>query len=498
MKNKNSKIENSFREKFEPGSIRNEGWNEPSDLVWENIEKEIYKEDRRKFGFLPFILTSCLLMSLIFTTYLYQQNKKLRDDLQKVDNTEEILIAPIGKTDAKKTAIASGEAVKLLNKPLQSKNVNAKKIGLKPSTIEYSDEKIRNNNSPINENLEQRKAKLKHESTNLKPFLNNSGENHFESNTEKSNVDAIPLNQEMMSTESELNQNREFVTFPNLITKLNEIKSESTHAILLKQVFVENKNFARNSRISFAPVMAMGVLKTAGNQEAVLTELIDEEYGNLGMGIDALVTLPLSNSVDFSFGLGVESMNFSTEYDITLPYNTEDETLMGESAFIDFEHSLPTAFGNTETTVTLNRKRASDALTEPNVVLDFDTRHRFVSLSLPMRLSYIFGSNLSFFSIGLAVRPTYIVQASSSIQYVFSHHSAIDAINNTSVSTYSDISRINASVGINLGYHLSLNKSSGIDINLGYENYLMDFYEVDNFSSTVQRIGISAGYSYKF
>ncbi len=115
-----------------------------------------------------------------------------------------------------------------------------------------------------------------------------------------------------------------------------------------------------------------------------------------------------------------------------------------------------------------------------------------------MRLSYVLGDGPSFFNIGLAVRPTYIVHANSSIQYVFSHHSGIDAVNNTSVSTYSDIRRFNASIGINLGYHLAINETNGIDINLGFEDFLMDFYETNNFSSTVQKIGISAGYACKF
>ena len=46
----NKNIEDSFKKRFESGEIRNEGWNDPSDKVWDSISEEIHKKEESRFG----------------------------------------------------------------------------------------------------------------------------------------------------------------------------------------------------------------------------------------------------------------------------------------------------------------------------------------------------------------------------------------------------------------------------------------------------------------
>ena len=263
-----------------------------------------------------------------------------------------------------------------------------------------------------------------------------------------------------------------------------------------KMIFLNTQQKKKVAYFSVLPNIAVGMLNSKGNQETALSELIDKEYGNCGIGIDVVYNTPISSSFDFSLGFGLESFNFSTEYDIQLPYKIEDEMTNGGVGYIDFEHSLPTAFGNTDTSLRLSRARTSDILDEPSVDLDFNTNHNFIVLSLPLGLSYKFNQKRSFFTLGLKVRPIYILNAHSSIRSVFSYHSAIDAVNNVSTSSYEDLRKLNVGVGFDLGYNLFLSERSGLNFNVGVQDYLLDFYSVGDFSSSVRKINMGMGFFY--
>ena len=147
---------------------------------------------------------------------------------------------------------------------------------------------------------------------------------------------------------------------------------------------------------------------------------------------------------------------------------------------------------------TERRKRSSQISGQTDVLLDFNTKHNFTALSLPLQLNYYPAFMNSSFGIGFGLRPTYLIAATSGIHSVISHHSDIDAINNESISEYVDVRRFNIGVGINLMYNLDLTDEAGININVGYQNYLLDFYAANDFSSSVHRLSFSTGFYHKF
>ena len=64
--------------------ISNEGWNEPSDLVWENIEKSIYDDGKKSYTYFHFLLLGLSFLSLIFIGFLYFQNIEKKQSTQKI------------------------------------------------------------------------------------------------------------------------------------------------------------------------------------------------------------------------------------------------------------------------------------------------------------------------------------------------------------------------------------------------------------------------------
>ncbi len=317
MKKENNKIENSFKERFDPGSIRNEGWNDPSDQVWEKIESNIYKEDPRKFGFLPFILMSCLVATLIFTVYLYQQNQELRNNLQKVITINEIDEKAAATPEVNSDDVEPIRQIEFQDASNIADIAEAKNEGKEKVKAPLAERNTTIHDSRDSERSNQPVSNLEVESINSNVAQAKSKEGRIEEAMQESGSNASSETNVSISPESAMNQNRAELDFPELNRNFELVKSEVFKALPQKQILVKENKSVRRSRITFAPIMATGILKTSGNQEAALTELIDKEYGNLGFGMDMFLTVPISRSIDFAVGLGVESMNFSTEYNIT-------------------------------------------------------------------------------------------------------------------------------------------------------------------------------------
>lgn len=497
--NSNKKIENSFSSRFDTSNIKDEGWNDPNEKVWEKIEKDLFPEKKKRFGFLPFILTGLLLMSFLFIGYLYTQNLELKTDIKETSNQISSNWG-ISNQENVKEIVSNEEAFSEVGtneiKEINILATNESTITNNKSTIDIVKKEVVPNlkSSKEKDQIIVRKRNIE------KTIWTSSSANVRASEVELFSPEIRSINNSQSVSQLNIkssNEEKEKIFIQKVETKsyFLEIADKRIFTKPIK-VEVQKENEISKSFISFLPNLGGSILKTIGDQETALTELIDKEYGDSGLGFDMTYTTPLSNAINFSIGIGVEANNFSTEYDITLPYLTEDETIVGESGYIDFEHSLPTAFGNTETALRLNRTRASDVLNESNVVLDFNTNHKFVALSLPVGLTYNLGGQNSFFNFGVNLRPLYLVHAASSIKSVVSHHSGIDAINNESVSTYNDIQNFNLSVGFEIGYQYALSSKGGIQMKLRAEDYLFDFYQVEEFSSSIKKVGLSIGYFY--
>ena len=479
------KIEHIFNDRFGPGSVTNEGWNDPSDAIWDRIENNIDKDDKRRFGYLPFMLISLLAMSILWIANLYDQNTKLQDSLHDAnyklkeiqasnikDNEAELSSKIVAKDVEDKVNVVSEQAPISLVKDEEVEDAE------KVFDIVTSQTELNNQNAQFPDvSIALEKEAVYSE--NVNGIIGG----------EKSSADRV-------IAISEIEKSR-FVQDIKALQINQSFVSISKQELLPKQISVVKDKSSGDKRISVQPFVFMNMLQTVGSQETNLSELIDSENGSEGFGMDFLISLPLKGPFEFSTGLGFESFSFITEYDIVLPYNPDEETVVNDDGYIDFEHSLPTAFGNTETALRLSRKRSSQNTKETAVGLDFNTRHRFEAVSVPLNLSFRPGAENSSFGIGISLRPTYIFNAQSGIHSVVSHHSDIDAVNNVSFSEYADLRRFNLGVGVNLSYNLDLSERAGINITAGYQDFLFNFYQTENYSSSVHRLNLSAGYFYR-
>ncbi|MDF1694324.1 MAG: outer membrane beta-barrel protein [Saprospiraceae bacterium] len=471
MNNKED-IEKYINQKFDPGSIKNEGWNDPSDKVWENVEQELFAKKRSRFGFIPFVLINFLLVSLLFTGYLYFQNADLKKEIVELKSSENLKVLPSTTKETKvPQSVNQSNSIKLLE---STSSISTNDVNQNP-ILSFPPKKYSNY------------TKLKNQDF----VLNNRGK------VEKINSETNGRSKEQsLASNVETDVRKIQKTLPNLNSKLKPLVFRRNRIILYPINTKDEQTTKPKPYFAVLPIVSQGILNTNGVQTSALTELIDKEYGNFGVGLDIIFSQPISNSFDFSVGLGIESTSYTTEYDITLPYDVSQEIIEGNLGYIDFAHSLPTAFGNTETELRLSRTRNSLQLEESNVNLDFNTNHKFFSVSIPIGLNYRLGNEKSFFNFGLVARPQYISFASSSIRFVQSNHSEIDAVNNTSFSSYSDINRFNVSIGLQAGYNFSITNKSGLFFNITAQGQLINMYSANNYSTTAQRLGVTVGYTY--
>ena len=89
-------------------------------------------------------------------------------------------------------------------------------------------------------------------------------------------------------------QEREHLTISsldNLTAKLNAPQKNINGPSLPVAIPSTDAKINRTAFISVLPTLSVGYLQTDGVQETALTELIDEEYGDVGFGLDVLYRL---------------------------------------------------------------------------------------------------------------------------------------------------------------------------------------------------------------
>lgn len=482
MKDKRN-IEDIFRARFDVSVGEYQGWNEPHEIVWERIDSHLdEKDNRRRRKFLYFLFVVGALFFLVL--FLAAELKGSKESLLLTENVCQVEamsnVVPVSKSNQTHLhSVKSGPKVVSMFGEEEAKHGWPKSILKAPLVdrsagdqdgdfIEKKEIEHKNNSSKFGD-LQQDQMTLVAQGANTVP---EHSRNSLFSRTREIGAIGIPT----------LNSN---------------VKAKVKFSIPANTLRPFDFEIAR-TRPSLTIVFgaALSHLRASGIQDELLTELIDREYGKFGMSLDLFYSFPISQSINFSTGLGVQSHLFSTEYDLLLSYDSKHETKDGGQGHIDFEHSLPTAFGNTDTSLRLSRKRSFEMLNEADVQLDFDTQHKFVSISIPTRLSRKWGSVSSYLEVGLLLRPTYIIHVKSSILQVNSHHSEIGATRHQSHSSYDDLRRWNLTYGMDINYRFPITKNGGLQIGLNMQNMLLDYYKRGEYFTRATSFGIFCGYSH--
>lgn len=489
----NDNIEQNFRDAFDPESISNQGWNDPSDSVWAKINSDLSEKEPSKFGYGFFILLTGLLLSLLSVGYLIYQNNNLNDQLEGITIELENCSynASADNIHSPKSTIQRPRSIsdKDVTAPLIDNAVTgalSTKTSKKTNRSKHDSSK---NKKEINSSL----SVLKNEAY-IKPQQLLSAYTSESYNTPKSRIYNVPTTTKPeipLSTNSLININP--LVSPILI--LNESSEIDLPSI---KIIESTKARTPRSIITISGGMSNSMLRTNGSHNTVASELIDQEYANLGSLLEAKYTTSVSDRWSLSACLGISHQSYVTEYDISLPYEISKEIIENGAGHIDFEHSLPTSFGNTDTQLTLLRSSADQPLNETIVDIDFDTKHQFLSLQAPMSVDYIIQDISSGFFVGVDLIPSYILSAKSGISSVVSNHSDIESVNNSSTSAYESLQRLNLAVGGHIGYRLPITEQSGVELSGRYTRNINSHFTTDNFNSQSHGVQFSAGYFFRF
>ncbi len=489
-------IERAFQDKFDSDSVSDQGWNKPRDIVWDKIEQDLIKRDKNRFGLPFFLLLAGLLISLVGLGYVLDQNNNLT---KQIDEIRIDLETCANKNNIEPTKPIQNEGNLVTASSTDSEDemliLNQKKDDLKIIKSSVSAAK-----------KVKRKIAQKQELNIQNKFINNVSPTYLTAakNSYKDKIkNSVKTNETSVSKTAAKGSNK--------IKRENQILSSiAQREIVLKMErarvrypnvadFVStNDNIEPLSLISITGGIMGSKLVNKGNQVSALSEFIDDEYAKLGSVVEVKYTTAVAKKWSLSGGLGLANQEYVTEYDLTLPYAAVDEVIENGIGYIDFEHSLPTSFGNTNTELRLRRADTNQSIEEESVKIDFDTKHRFLSLTAPISIDYL-GSDLhSGFFVGLDFIPSYILSARSGISSVLSRHSEIESVNNESKSDYDELEKFNVALGIHAGYRYALSQKSGLEFGASYLQNVNSYFSSQSFSSRSHGIQLSAGYFFRF
>lgn len=479
-------IEDGFKDKFDHNNVTNEGWNAPSDNIWNKIDSELSEESEESRGYVYYMILSIICVSFLGLVVFYNFNDSSKA-VKEVNQITKPFIENQSSQNLTENSIISPS-------DLQSTLETEKKQKF-TTTIES------NSNSRYYSQTEFSNKNKKSQASTILPKSRNIGSEI----NRKPNIIASSINYADNSITTEKisisNSSRNLVSIPTL-ERLNPELEKQFRALpqmtLTGSIIPLKKESSNRSYVSINARIGIVDLHNSGSQETALSELIDDEYGSQDLQLSIQYGRQVSSKINVSFGISIRKQSFVTEYDVTLPYDTNQEIIENGSAYIDFEHSLPTSFGNTDTGLRLLRTRASEPLMESDVKLDFDTEHSFSIISLPLKVNYQFSNHLPGLSLGFIAAPSYIIGAKSGIHSAISQHSDILSTNNHSTSDYKTLTKANLNVGVDLNYNFSISKSNSIGFSLGYWQNVNSHFSTDNFSSRMSGVTLGVEYLYSF
>ncbi len=485
----NDNIEKAFQERFEHDSITDHNWNNPSESIWDKIESDLASKEKSRLAYPFFMMVSGLLLSFIGVGYLMIQN----NNIAKQFNEIRVELENCG------TQNNNYQNSKTVDQKSQSKEVLTPYGGINKSKIaEIETIQPEETEGAKNLNPKDRIEKL---TTGAKIF-NQPKPIQPAGHLEDLNTDVgVQKLGEISRIDNSLVQNQERqVSIIQALLQINNYLSRRKSIIASPKMNISKtvSNIQPKSFVSISGGIIGSNLISKGNQGSALTELIDREYAKPGSIVEVKYTSAISRRWGLSGGLGFSNQEFITEYDITLPYQVGEEIVENGIGYIDFEHSLPTSFGNTDTELRLRRPNADMPLEEENVNIDFDTKHRFLSLNAPLSIDYLSSNLHSGFNFGVDFVPSYIISARSGISSVVSKHSEIESVNNDSTSDYNSLQKLNLAVGGHIGYRYPIAEKSGLEFSAKYLRNLNSYFSSESFSSQSQGVQFSAGYFFMF
>ena len=535
----NDNLEKYFRDKFNQ-DIKPDVWNIPDDDVWQHIDANIPKKERRRiWAFLPFILAGlAILCAVVLGLDNYNKNNRINElqrELERCGNNDNEVDKSIGSLTPSPKEYNLDNRKEQQNQVLIENNVSPQNE--KPNNSKLNSE-VNFNNNPNNKlesnRFSERSASGIMVSTERQERIENefavvNSSDKIQQNAaiivnSSSQINKNYLPKEDVNAASSINPSLPEGTPPNSgIVNINTRESANQLVFLptLNSNVISNNNSANNvitlqnilnfdlpetkenlvkestqrNKIWIGPVVGYNVWndRISGEYIDPLTELLINEKTSNSLSFGLTFGKQISPKIVLNASVNYYSRKRNSTYDINLPYSTVDEISAGDDFENHFQHSLPTSLGNISTELILARSKNSSVQNNENVNLDLSLENIMKVISIPLTAQFFVkeaGKGL-YFQTGIINE--FILKNEIADISTLSHHSFVHDKSISISYQPNQVNKFNMRLLAGLGYQQELTRSISLALFANYGYALTNTFKRNTYQHKIDQIGMGIG-----
>jgi hypothetical protein len=470
----NKDLETLFRSTFEAENISDESWNVPSDLVWNEIEKDLTRKKKRRFAF--FWSSTFAVLSVAFAMFFLSRKEFFisKSSTEKVVTEKENNKAgEINKSqifDEKKSQTIDHQEV--TNKVLISESEKAK-----PFISSFGKKSEPSNNSKIDfstKNINLSSNSINHENTIVPIFEKNE-------NTEQKRVPEktlLPISQDTKYLViPELNVNIAHIYVSNLDFSLKKPQNSLNYATIFSaQTFLMKNKIVSNDKVDFSG-----------------------EKFNLAYTIGVGASKMIGKKTFVTLGLQHSKIEYALNYNVNLPFNQNGEKSNINGNFDNqYSGAIPTSQGEIKMEMILQRQAKQTVTQGEAIPISASGKQELKFLRIPLSIG------TSFFNIGklqiinqLSFNQMINTSSETTFQSVLSHHSAVQETQ-TVVRFSPKPKKWTPEIGTSIGFYFPITKKVQIGAEGFFNQSLRPMYENSSYSNTPISYGFGGNLKYNF
>jgi len=535
----NDNLEKYFSDKFNQ-DIKPDDWNIPDDDVWQHIDANIPKKERRRiWAFLPFILAGLAILSAVALGLdNYNKNNRINELQRELDrcgkNDNEIdksigSLTPLPNDNNLDNRKEQQNQVLIENNVSpQNEKPNNSKLNSKVNTSKKLNNKLEPNLSSERSPSDKMKSTIGQESSKkeLSAVIssekyavngvintNSKDQNNLKSLSQEdankatslnpSMYERTPLNSGIVKINPRESANQ-LVVLPTLnsyvISNNNSTNDVITPQNILNFDHPETKeNLVKESRqrnkIWIGPVVGYNVWndRISGEYIDPLTELLINEKTSNSVSLGLAFGRQISPKIVLNASVNYYSRKRSSTYDINLPYSTVDEISAGDDFENHFQHSLPTSLGNISTELILARSKNSSVQNNENVNLELSLDNLMKVISIPLTAQFFVkeaGKGL-YFQTGIINE--FILKNEIADISTLSHHNLVHDKSISISYQPSQVNKFNMRLLAGLGYQQELTRGISLALFANYGYALTNTFKRNTYQHKIDQIGMGIG-----
>ena len=421
MKKKNpiDKLENFFRNYFNDSEKVNQadGWNVPSEGVWDNIEKGLAKgkKPEKKFLYWQLVAAAASVLLLLSLFQVYQSNLQIESLSKKI--------------------VINNQAVQNIKADLQA--LNKERAQERKSVILFTEESNNANRKisslkKINKNNPKQVTAFNPDIiSNLLDFkfvVSTSSDDKLEEVTFVGDTTLLPLNEKISN-----NQNKDLNVFP-----LQKVKSINNNILLellpslTNQLDIATRNInsfnlpispvlKKRPRIylaaSYSPVQT--TIKSKDLQSNRNDFFPKREFQETAFSTGLQFGVKLKKGWSVETGLRYSSTEKSIQHNRVIPYQILQEGLNGNGNYESIvKLQLGSSDGEVDTNISLSRSSSSTIASDTKINMDINYASKRSYLDLPLLVKKEWASGSLAFSLKTGLLNRFLLNRSFELQRI--------------------------------------------------------------------------------